>query len=63
MLLCPLADAEPGLKRLFDPNPALDTEIWVLTHPDMRRVARVRALTDFLYARLSVDARLQHGSA
>ncbi|GAB3256048.1 LysR family transcriptional regulator [Chitinimonas naiadis] len=61
MLLCPLGDAEPGLKRLGEPNPALDTEIWVLTHPDMRRVARVRALTDFLYVRLSQDAHLQHG--
>jgi hypothetical protein len=32
----------------------------VLTHPDLKRVARIKALTDFLYERLSTDPRLAH---
>jgi DNA-binding transcriptional LysR family regulator len=57
-LLCPLGDALPELVRLRDPPLELDTQIWVLTHPDLKRVARVKALTDFLFERLSSDPRL-----
>lgn len=53
MLLDLLADGKPGLVRLAPPDPALDTEVWILTHPDLRRVHRIRALTDFLHAALS----------
>ncbi len=63
MLLCPLADAHEELVRLAELSPALDTQIWVLTHPDLRRVARIKALTDFLYERLSQDPRLVHDRA
>jgi DNA-binding transcriptional LysR family regulator len=59
-LLCPLGDARTGLTRLKPPPAEFDTQVWVLTHPDLRRVARIKALTDFLYARLSVDPRLVH---
>jgi DNA-binding transcriptional LysR family regulator len=59
-LLCPLGDALPELVRLREPPPELDTQIWVLTHPDLKRVARVKALTDFLFERLSSDPRLAH---
>lgn len=59
-LLCPLADAQPDLVRLREPPNDLDTQIWVLTHPDLKHVARVRALTDFLYERLSIDPSLAH---
>lgn len=59
-LLCPLADGRPELVRLQEPLPVMDTQIWVLTHPDLRPVARIRALTDFLHARLGADARLAH---
>ncbi len=59
-LLCPLAASRRGLVRLQPPDSAFDTQVWVLTHPDLRRVARIRALTEFLYATLSVDPRLQH---
>lgn len=59
-LLCPLADDRPELVRLQEPLPVMDTQIWVLTHPDLRQVARIRALTEFLHARLGVDPRLSH---
>jgi DNA-binding transcriptional LysR family regulator len=59
-LLCPLAEARPGLAQLQPPQDELDTQIWVLTHPNLRRIAPVRALTDVLHDRLSVDPRLKH---
>lgn len=60
MLLCPLADARPGLVRLAEPDPALNTQIWILTHPDLRQVARVRAFSQFMYEALRADPRLVH---
>jgi len=60
MLLCPLGDARPGLVRLAEPDAAMDTQIWILTHPDLRQVARVRAFSQFMFEALSADAALQH---
>lgn len=54
---CPLAEARGGLEQLRAPPADLDTQVWVLTHPDLKRVARIRALTEFLHARLSLDPR------
>jgi DNA-binding transcriptional LysR family regulator len=59
-LLCPLGDARATLKQVEPPLAELDTQVWVLTHPDLKRVARIHALTDFLYERLSRDPRLAH---
>lgn len=59
-LLCPLAAARPGLKQLRPPQAEFDTQIWVLSHPDLRPVTRVRALTEFLYAALGADPQLAH---
>ena len=28
--------------------PALDVDLWLLTHPTLRRAARIRALMDFV---------------
>lgn len=44
---CFLGDAA-GLRRMGPPDPALGTELWILTHPSLRRVARVRAILDAL---------------
>lgn len=60
LLLCPLADARPELVRLAPPDPQLDTRIWILTHPDLKQVARIRAFTQFLFDALSQDPRLAH---
>ncbi|WP_136253292.1 LysR family transcriptional regulator [Onishia niordana] len=48
VLPCYLADADPRLVRLGEPVPLLATDLWLLTHPDLRRVARIRALLDFI---------------
>lgn len=60
MLLCPLADACDELKQLAAPDPRLDTQVWILTHPDLKQVARIRAFTQFLFDALSRDPRLAH---
>jgi DNA-binding transcriptional LysR family regulator len=62
-LLCPLAAARPGLERLQPPPDEFDTQVWVLTHPDLRGVARIRALTGFLHDALAADPRLEHPTA
>lgn len=46
-LPCYLADADAGLRRLTPPLPEMATSLWLLTHPDLRRVARVRAFAAF----------------
>lgn len=60
MLLRPLAERHANLVRLAKPDAALDTQIWVLSHPDLRQVARVRAFTQYLYEALRADPGLQH---
>lgn len=47
ILPCYLGDADPRLRRLGDPVAELATDLWLLTHPDLRRVARIRAFLDF----------------
>ena len=53
MLLSLLADAAPELERLQAPDPGFNTDVWVLTHADLRNVGRIKALTDFLYMELA----------
>lgn len=59
MLLCPLADHHPDLVQLAPPSTELDTQIWILSHPDLRQVARIRVISQFLFERLSQDRRLR----
>lgn len=56
MLLCPLADAEPDLVQLQAPTVQTDTQLWILTHPDLRQVARIRAFAQFMVERLGGSA-------
>jgi DNA-binding transcriptional LysR family regulator len=60
LLLCPLADDRSDLVQLAPPDPAFDLPIWILTHPDLKQVARIRAFTQFLFDELSVHPRLAH---
>lgn len=52
-LLCFLGDRVRNLVRVAAPMDALDTQLWILTHPDVRRVARIRMFTDYLHEALS----------
>ncbi len=61
LLPCFLGDGDPELQRVGKPVPALDTELWLLTHPDLQRSARIRALLDLLYERLRRQRALFEG--
>jgi DNA-binding transcriptional LysR family regulator len=62
MLLCLLADDEKDLMRLAEPLNELDTDLWILMHPVLKGVARIKAFTDFLYDRLRASDKLFRAS-
>lgn len=47
-LPCFMGDADPRLVRAPGVAPVEDRSIWLLLHPDLRQVARVRAFVDFM---------------
>jgi len=47
-LLCFLADDDDELLRVREPDPELETGLWLLTHADLAKTARVRAFLDFV---------------
>ena len=59
---CYAGDSDPRIVRVSDPIPALDMDLWVLTHPDLRSSARVRALLGFLYEDLGSRKDLWSGA-
>lgn len=48
ILPCYLADADPRLIRVGAPIDELSSDLWFLTHSEVRHTARMRALSDFL---------------
>lgn len=52
LIAATFAERDPRLVRISDPLDHLTLQLWTLMHPDLRRNARVRALTKFLYERL-----------
>ncbi len=48
LLPCFLGDTSPALVRLMPPPAELLRELWIATHRDLRRTARVRAFMDFV---------------
>jgi len=48
VLPCYLGDADPELVRIGSPLEDLSIDLWLLTHPDLRSVARIRAFTAFV---------------
>ena len=65
VLPCYLGDPEPGLARALPggPVPALARELWIVTHQDLRRTARVRAFFDAIAEGIGADRGLIEGSA
>lgn len=55
MLLTLLADHDDQLVRIREPEPQLDTDVWILTHADLKQVPRIRLFTDFMYERLKAQ--------
>lgn len=62
VLPCFLGDSDAGLRRVAPPPPELTTELWLLTHPDLQRTARIRALLDLLYDALRQQRALFEGA-
>ena len=56
---CFIGDRIPGLARLLG-TPALtfDASLWLLTHPDLRHAARVRAFVEFMGPRAGAPQAL-----
>ena len=52
-----VGDARPGLVRLSDPIPELDTEDWLVCHHESRNEPPIRAALDALTARLAGPGR------
>jgi DNA-binding transcriptional LysR family regulator len=57
---CFMAADEPTLRRL-SPEPIGSRDIWLVYHPDRAKVARVRAVMDFLVATLASESALLRG--
>ncbi len=43
-----VVDREPELIPVSDPIPELETPLWILTHPDLRRTARIQAFMEMV---------------
>lgn len=61
ILPCFLGDTHPELERVIEPSEDLTTDVWILTHPDLRRSTRIRAVLDFLFETLAADRMLLEG--
>ncbi len=62
-LPCWLGDVDPHLTRMSKPFDEMAAALWVLIHPDLRRAARIRALSDFVVAELGRQRPLIEGRA
>jgi DNA-binding transcriptional LysR family regulator len=62
-LPCYLGDTTPGLKRLKpQPPTGMRTALWVLTHEDLRRTARVNAFMAFIAQALAARRKTLEGA-
>lgn len=60
-LPCCLGDADPALMRLRAPMDDLTTSLWVLTHLDLSRAARIRAFIEHMENGLADDRQRLSG--
>ena len=60
---CFIGDKAPGLMRLLRSPMVFDSSLWLLTHPDLKSSARVRAFVDFMGRELMRHKPLIEGRA
>lgn len=60
-LPCFIGDRSPGLCRAFGEKPRSVRDIWLLTHPDLRRLRRIKVVMEFLEARMRLHRDLIEG--
>ncbi len=58
---CFIGDQRPLLRRLAEHRPEFAASLWILTHPDLRRSARVRVFMDFVAAEIGAKRGLFEG--
>lgn len=61
-LPCGIADLDPGLTRIAPLPESFTLDLWLLTHEDLRRTARIRAFLDFMAEVLAEEAPLLEGA-
>lgn len=61
LMPCYVGDVDRRLVRVGEPLEALTIELWILTHPDLRYTARVKALMAYLFDTLKKEADLFEG--
>lgn len=62
LLPCFVGDHRADLARFGEPLQELDIDLWILTHPDLRQAARVRAFMDVVGADLVKARKLLEGA-
>ncbi len=60
-LPCFIGDVRPSLLRLMPPEPAYASDLWLLTHADLRHAPRVRAVPDFAAGEIAKEKPLLEG--
>jgi DNA-binding transcriptional LysR family regulator len=60
-LPCYLGDVDSALRRVHLPLADMEASLWLLTHPDLRRVARIRTVLDYVADRLIEQRALIEG--
>ncbi len=62
LLPCYIADQDSTLRRLEpDPVPGISFDLWILYHPDIRRVSRIRLFADMITELIGTDRDLFEG--
>jgi DNA-binding transcriptional LysR family regulator len=62
LLPCFAGDRHPAFTRVLAPLSSLSSDLWLLTHPDLRHVPRIRVLLDFLGEKLAALRPLLEGT-
>lgn len=58
---CFLADNDPGLTKLVTFDDKVASDIWMLTHPDLRHSPKIRAVLDFMFDEIRRDEKFFAG--
>ncbi|MGE0822847.1 MAG: LysR family transcriptional regulator [Candidatus Binatia bacterium] len=61
ILPCFVGDLHPELRRVTPGDRVLSRDVWLLTHREARKSARVAVVADWLVERFTADAPLFHG--
>ena len=55
VLPCYLGDSDNTVRRLKAPDPSYNWDLWILSHPDLRNSAKVKAFNDFAVEKMKTQ--------